>query len=326
MDEFVKSVSFVSLANAWPELLAASRANHIFFTSQWLTAWWQVFGGDYDLFLLTVGDGAELAGIAPFKRKDGKLSFIGSSDVCDYMDFIVRNGREEFVFSQLLDYMEKQEWNGIELENVLPNSPTLKFFVPLARKRGYQIDLKQTNVSPQLILPASWEDYLALLTTKDRHEIRRKLRRLEQNESINYSAVIAKELFPQAAESFFTLFRLSNAEKANFMTGKKKEFFTTMISLLAEHGNVRLSFMEMDKKRVSATLCFDYNDDIYLYNSAYDKEYSALSVSQLLEVYNIRDAINNGKKRFDFLSGNEPYKYDLGGQDVPLNRCVISRR
>jgi CelD/BcsL family acetyltransferase involved in cellulose biosynthesis len=326
MDEFVKSVSFVSLDTVWPELLAASRVNHIFFTAQWQKSWWHVFGGGYDLVLLAVGDGADLAGIAPFKRKEGKLSFIGSSDVCDYMDFIVRNGREEFVFSQLLDYLEKQEWNSIELENVLPNSTTLQFFIPLAQQRGYQIELKQTNVSPQLILPASWEDYLALLTTKDRHEIRRKLRRLEQNQSINYSAVTAKELFPQAAESFFTLFRLSNAEKANFMTGKKKEFFTTMISLLAEHGNIRLSFMEMDGKRVSATLCFDYNDDIYLYNSAYDKEYSALSVSLLLEVYNIREAINGGKKRFDFLSGNEPYKYDLGGRDVPLNRCVISRR
>jgi CelD/BcsL family acetyltransferase involved in cellulose biosynthesis len=326
MDEFIKPVSFHSLVPAWPELLAASTANHIFFTAQWQTAWWQVFGGDYTLVLLEIADGAELVGIAPFKRKDGKLSFIGSSDVCDYMDFIVRNRREEYVFSQLLDYLEKQEWDSIELENVLPNSLTIKFFVPLAQRRGYQIDLKQTNVSPQLILPASWEDYLAVLTTKDRHEIRRKLRRLEQNQSTNYSAVTAKELFPQAAESFFALFQSSNAEKANFMTGKKKEFFTTMISLLAEHGNVSLSFMEMDSKRVSATLCFDYNDDIYLYNSAYDKEYSALSVSLLLEVYNIRDAISNGKKRFDFLSGNEPYKYDLGGQDVQLYRCIISRR
>jgi CelD/BcsL family acetyltransferase involved in cellulose biosynthesis len=326
MDEFVKSVSFVSLDNAWPELLAAARANHIFFTSQWQTAWWHVFGGDYNLVLLAIADGAEIAGIAPFKRKDGKLSFIGSTDVCDYMDFIVRNGREDYVFSLLLDYLEKQEWNSIELENVLPNSLVLKFFVPLAQRRGYQIELKQTNVSPQLILPASWDDYLASLTTKDRHEIRRKLRRLEQNQSVNYSAVTAKELFPQAAEGFFTLFQLSIAEKANFMTGKKKEFFTTMISRLAEYGNIRLSFMEVDGKLVSSTLCFDYNDDIYLYNSAYDKEYSALSVSLLLEVYNIRDAISNGKKRFDFLSGNEPYKYDLGGQDVPLNRCVISRR
>jgi CelD/BcsL family acetyltransferase involved in cellulose biosynthesis len=72
-------------------------------------------------------------------------------------------------------------------------------------------------------------------------------------------------------------------------------------------------------------LCFDYNNDIYLYNSAYDPAYSSLSVSLLLKVFNIRDAVEHGKKRFDFLSGDEPYKYDLGGHDVPLYQCLITR-
>ena len=109
------------------------------------------------------------------------------------------------------------------------------------------------------------------------------------------------------------------------MTDKKREFFTIMVSLLAEKGNIRLSFMEVGGARTSATLCFDYNNEVYLYNSAYDPAYSSLSVSILLKVFNIKDAINRGKKRFDFLSGNEPYKYDLGGQDVPLYQCVITR-
>jgi CelD/BcsL family acetyltransferase involved in cellulose biosynthesis len=326
MDEFVKPVSFVGLKTAWQELLTASAANHVFFTPQWQTAWWQVFGSYYELILLSILEGDKLAGIAPLKRQEGKLSFIGSSDVCDYMDFIARKGREEYIFSRLLEYLDAQEWNSIELENILGDSLAFKYFVPLAQQKGYRIETKQSNVSPQLILPASWEDYLVLLTTKDRHEIRRKLRRLEQNQSVNYFAVTDKEVLPKAAESFFKLFQLSNEEKANFMTEKKKEFFTTMISSLGEHGNIRLSFLEVGGKRASSTLCFDFNSDIYLYNSAYDKEYSALSVGLLLEVFNIRDAIDNGKKRFDFLSGNEPYKYDLGGQDVPLYRCVISRR
>jgi CelD/BcsL family acetyltransferase involved in cellulose biosynthesis len=98
-----------------------------------------------------------------------------------------------------------------------------------------------------------------------------------------------------------------------------------MVSSLAEKNNIRLSFLEVDGVRAAATLCFDYNRDRYLYNSAYDPAYSSLSVSLLLEVFDIQDAIKNGKTRFDFLSGNEPYKYDLGGQDVPISQCVILR-
>ncbi len=109
------------------------------------------------------------------------------------------------------------------------------------------------------------------------------------------------------------------------MTDRKREFFTTMVSSLAEHGNIRLSFMEIGGVRTGTTLCFDYNNDISLYNSAYDPAYSSLSVSLLLKVFNIKEAIDHGKKRFDFLSGKEPYKYDLGGHDVPLYRCLVTR-
>ena len=325
MVESVVPDSFVSLDAKCQELLATCTNNHIFLTSRWQKAWWQVFGNDYELVLLSVYDDSKLVGVAPIKREDGKFSFIGSSDVCDYMDFIARQGWEDYVFPRLLDYLEPLEWNSIELDSLLPQSLALKYLVPLARQRGYQVETKQTNVSPQLLLPPVWEHYLALLTTKDRHELRRKLRRLEQTQSANYITVTDRENLRQAMDSFFKLFQLSGADKANFMTDKKREFFTTMVSLLAETGNIRLSFLEIEGTRVSAALCFDYNYDIYLYNSAYDPAYLALSVSLLLEAFCIRNAIDNGKKRFDFLSGNEPYKHDLGGLDVPIYQCLMSR-
>jgi CelD/BcsL family acetyltransferase involved in cellulose biosynthesis len=325
MGDSVRRESFVSLDVKWQELLNSSLNNHIFFTPQWLSAWWQVFGNGYELILLAVYNDSQLVGIAPIKRKEKTLSFVGNSDVCDYMDFIVRTGWEEYVFSSLMDYAEQLEWNSMELDSMLPQSPTIKSLLPLARQKGYQVETKQTNVSPQVFLPSNQDTYLASLKTKDRHEIRRKLRRLEQANAAKYITVTEKELMPQAMVSFFQLFQLSNTEKAHFMTDIKREFFITMVSSLAERGNIRLSFMEVGGVRTSATLCFDYNKDIYLYNSAYDPAYSALSVSLLLEVFNIQGAINDGKRRFDFLSGNEPYKYDLGGQDVPISRCVISR-
>ena len=325
MDESIELAGFVSLETKWQELLGTCTTNHIFLSPQWQRAWWQVFGHDYELLLLSIHDDQSLLGIAPLKRQDGRLSFIGSPDVCDYMDFIARQGREDYVFSKLLDYLAKLEWRNLELDSLLPQSLTLKYLVPLAEQKGYQVEIKQTNVSPQLILPPSWEDYLGLLKTKDRHELRRKLRRLEQAQSVNYLTITEKGLLLTSMDSFFKLFNMSNTEKANFMTGRKREFFTTIVSSLAEKGNIRLSFMDIGRARTSTTLCFDYNNDIYLYNSAYDPAYSSFSVSLLLKVFNIREAVENKKKDFDFLSGNEPYKYDLGGQDVPLYQCVITR-
>ena len=325
MNEIENADSFTRLDTQWRELMQTATNNHIFFTPQWENSWWQVFGSGYELVLLSIYDGRELVGIAPFKRKEGKLSFIGSSDVCDYMDFISKPGGEDYFFSQLLDYLDKLEWSSLELDSVLPESLALKYFIPLARQKGYHVEIQQTNVSPQLLLPARWEEYLALLITKDRHELRRKLRRLEQTQSVNYLTVTERENLPLAMDSFFKLFKLSSTDKANFMTDKKIEFFNTMAGALAEKGNLKLSFLEIERVPVSAVICFDYNNDVYLYNSAFDPAFSALSVSLLLEVFCIRDAIAKRKIRFDFLSGNERYKYDLGGKDVPIYQCLITR-
>ncbi len=325
MSESVRLDSFVNLDAEWQELLTHSSSNHIFFTPQWQKSWWQVFGGGFEFTLLSIYDGTQLIGIAPLKRQEKTLSFIGSSDVCDYMDFVVRAGYEDYFLSQLTDYLERVDWKRLELDSVLPDSVTLRFLAPFLRQKGYQVEINQTNVSPEHVLPPDWESYLASLKTKDRHEIRRKLRRLEEGNVVHYLTFTEPAQMPPAMESFFSLFQLSNPEKANFMTAQKKEFFTAMVSSLAEKGNIRLSFLEVDGARASATLCFDYNKDRYLYNSAFNPAYSPLSVSLMLEVYDIQDAIKSGNKRFDFLSGNEPYKYDLGGQDVPISRCVISR-
>ena len=317
--------TFASLDAAWPVLLEHCDANHIFLTPQWQRAWWQIFGNDFEMELLSLSDGSELIGIAPLKNNGKSLSFLGSTDVCDYMDFIVRQGSEDYFFPRLLDYLAPLAWQSIELDSLLPQSLALRFFVPAARQKGYRVEIEQMDVSPQLNLPASWEDYLVALKTKDRHELRRKLRRLEQTRAVSYYHVTDKAALLSAMASFFELFKLSHTEKAQFMTDRKREFFLAMGSSLAEKGDVSLSFLEVGGLRTSATLCFDYDNEIYLYNSAYDPTYASLSVSLLLKVYNIREAISNGKRRFDFLRGDEPYKYDLGGQAVPIYRCVITR-
>ena len=40
----------------------------------------------------------------------------------------------------------------------------------------------------------------------------------------------------------------------------------------------------------------------------------------------IRDRIDRGEKRFDFLRGDEPYKYEWGATDQLLYRLVIEPR
>lgn len=320
----VEPGDFSSLEREWGELLQACSDSHVFFTPQWQKAWWQEFGGGKELLLLSVRQNGELIGIAPMMRSGETISLIGGGDVCDYMDFIALEGQEVAVLSQLLDYLEPMDWNSFDLQSLLPHSIALGHFVPLAKERGYPVEIMTEDVSPQLVLPSSWEDYLSQLKRKDRHELQRKLRRLSKV-PCHFYLVEGGEQLPQDLEDFFRLFQQGKGGKGEFMTNQMRGFFEAMASSVATKGYLRLAFLDVDGKRVACAICFDCWDHFHLYNSGYDPDYASLSVGLLCKAFCIREGILEGKRRFDFLRGAEPYKYDLGGQDVPIYRCVISR-
>jgi CelD/BcsL family acetyltransferase involved in cellulose biosynthesis len=102
-----------------------------------------------------------------------------------------------------------------------------------------------------------------------------------------------------------------------------KSFFVLVAEAMAESGLLKWGLLRVDKNPVSAIMCFDYKDCIYLYNSGYDPAYMTLSAGLICKLLAIKNSIEMKKKRFDFLKGAENYKYHLGGKEVPLYRCQI---
>jgi CelD/BcsL family acetyltransferase involved in cellulose biosynthesis len=127
-------------------------------------------------------------------------------------------------------------------------------------------------------------------------------------------------------DTFLRLFTLSRKEKAGFMSKEMEDFFRTLAETTAQAGLLRIGILELEAKPVAMTMGFDYNNTVYLYNSAYDPEYQSLSVGVLSKVLCIKESIREGKKKFDFLKGNEVYKQHLGGKEVPLYSCLITVR
>jgi CelD/BcsL family acetyltransferase involved in cellulose biosynthesis len=107
------------------------------------------------------------------------------------------------------------------------------------------------------------------------------------------------------------------------MTAQMESFFRSLADTMAKAGLLRLGILELDTLPTAMVMCFDYNDCVYLYNSGYNPSYSALSVGLLSKVLCIKDSIQRGRKRFDFLKGGELYKYHLGGKEIPLYSCHI---
>lgn len=326
MDYAVIEESFESLISCWADSNHRLMWNPVFVLPAWLKVWWQEFNPEAEPYLVTIRREGEIIGIAPLLIKEGRASIIGSADVCDYLDFVVADGKEEEFFNTLLDDLGEKGVKHLDLGSLRPDSTVLTSLVGIAVKRGYEVLCQPEDVSLEIDLPASWEEYLATLSKKQRHEVRRKLRRLWETGKVEYRCSNSNHLNEDFMDTFLKLFALSRQEKAGFMTARRESFFRSLAKAMAEIGLLRFGILEIDKQPVAMTMGFDYGDTIYLYNSAYDPQFNSLSVGVLCKTLCIQESIKAGKKRFDLLKGNEIYKYHLGGREVPLSRCQITAR
>jgi CelD/BcsL family acetyltransferase involved in cellulose biosynthesis len=324
--------AFVTLRDEWHALLPATAANTVFSTPEWLGTWWRVFGKDRPLHLIAFRQDGDLVGLAPLMRsaEDGHrcVCFIGGLDVSDYFDILVRQGHEESTLSAFLDHMETlSDWDFVDLHSVCDGSPTLTLLPGLARARGYAVSVKQEEVCPIIQLPPTWESYLDSLSKKDRHELRRKLRRLDAEALGHWSWRTVREAadLPRALSDFFDLHAKSGAGKAGFWDDSRRAFFEANAQAMLAAGWLHLSFLELNGARAAAIYAYDYGDTMGLYNSGYDPAQSYFSVGVLLVALGVQEAIAAGKRRFDFLRGSEPYKYTFGAVDTAVFNVQITR-
>ena len=298
--------------------------NSVFVLPVWMKIWWQIFGNGASLNLSAVKRGEEVIGIAPLRVKEGKASFVGSADICDYLDFIVAPGREEDFFNALLNDLKEKGIHSLDLESLRPDSTVLTSLADIARKREYEVTINRDDVSLDLDLPATFDDYLEVLTAKQRHEVRRKMRRLFEAGEVNYRLVSDSDEVDKMIDVFLRMFTESRSDKADFLTGQMESFFRLLAGTLSADGLLKLGVLELDTVPTAMVICFDYNNGTYLYNSGYDPQYTSLSVGLVSKVLCIRDSIEGKKEKFDFLKGDETYKYHLGGKEIPIYSCQIN--
>lgn len=320
----VTSESFGSLTSYWLESRHSSMWNCIFVLPPWLEVWWHEFGFEAELYLGAVRQGGTITGIAPLLLRGAEASFIGSADVCDYLDFVIVPGREVDFFNILLDDLRCRGVKRMRLGPLRPNSTVLSHLIRIARDRKYEVSCEAEDISLELDLPSSWQEYLRTLTQKQRHEVRRKLRRFWEAGDVNYRVIEDSESASQSIAIFLKLFRESRQDKAEFLTARMESFFTSLARAMGQAGLLRLGILELNALPVASVIGYDYNNTVFLYNNGYDPQFSSLSAGLISKVLCIKDSIERGRGKFDFLKGAEEYKHRLGGKEITLYRCQIS--
>jgi len=330
---YTDATGFDVLAEAWDELLERSVNPPFFMRYAYQSTWWKYLGND-DLMLIAIrDDNGHLVGLAPLYGETNaagqrELSFVGCVDVSDYLDLLVSHDRIEAVHQSLLDCLASVDltWDKLYLCSLPHNSITHSRLAAAAQDRGWQVRISEQDVCPVITLPGSWDEYLAGIKKKQRHEIRRKIRKIESEAETRWYVVDTVAQIAEAMDDFIALHQKSAQDKEDFWSDELIAFFKALAIELTRQGWFKLYFIEVNGVQAAAMLCFDYNNEFLLYNSGYDPEqFSQLSPGNVLTSYTIQDAIRLGRSRYDFLRGAEDYKFRFGALAEPVYDLEIWR-
>ncbi len=319
-------------ADEWNGLLAKSVTDAPFLRHEYLQAWWETRGGGEwpqtaQLALVTARQEGRLAGIAPLFFAGEALLLLGSIEISDLLDLIVRPADLPAFSAGLLDFLETLPfaWQVLDLHNLPEASPTSSVLQTAAQRRGWTFRLEQTYHAPAIPLPGDFEAYLASIDKKQRHEIRRKMRRAEQSgQNVRWYIVSEAASLEAEVEAFLDLMA-HDPEKAAFLTPAMREQMRRACRAAFAHGWLQLAFMEVDGQKAAAYLNFDYRNRVWVYNSGLDRAFLDLSPGWVLLGYLLQWANENRRAEFDFLRGDEEYKYRFGALDRRLVRVRIGR-
>jgi len=326
-----------ALAGDWNTLLAESVTNIPFLRYEYLYAWWATRGGgewpESELVTVTAHQDGRLAGIAPLfssHNREGEpaLLLLGSIEISDYLDIIARPVDLPVFLAGLLDFIARPtglDWRLLDLHNLPEASPTLPVLQAEAEKRGWTFSLERTYHVPSIPLTGDFETYLAGIDKKQRHEIRRKMHRAEESgHAVRWYIVEDESLLDAEVQAFLELMA-EDPQKAAFLTPAMREQMHLICRAAFEYGWLQLAFLEADDQKAAGYLNFDYLNRIWVYNSGIDRRFTDLSAGWVLLGYLLQWANENKRTEFDFMRGDEGYKYRFGGVDKYVLRAKVAR-
>lgn len=332
--ELIQSTSdFLSLKKEWNDLLSSSASHVPFLRHEYLTSWWATLGGgEWDQGTLAIlvdrHVNGSLSAIAPLFIFQDRVMFLGSYQISDYLDFIASPEKLSAFIPAVFSFLEGgdfPDWQELDLYNLRENSPSLPILNEVSLQAGYKIKQEVIQPAPFLELPGSWEDYLDTLRGRYRREIERKILNADQYFlPVSWYIVEEEDALDAEMDAFLDLMA-NHPQKKAFLTEKMVQQMKTSAKEGFQAGWLQLAFLQVGDIKAAGYLNFDFNHQVWVYNSGINPLFENLSPGWVLLGKIIQWAIDQGRAGLDFMRGDETYKYQFGGVEKQVLRVEIKK-
>lgn len=265
-----------------------------------------------------------------------ELSLAGGG-YSDHAGILVDPDFESAAVSAFTNHLRRKlNWARLTLANLWISDRRRRLFLSAFEERRFvhrdiqyidAVTKTDNSICPSVVLPSDWDVYLGTLSPNNRQKIRRWLRKIDA--SGDYGVTLADaETWERDIDTLLRLWKVKWARRKGAKTEDIVQRNRAMLTRCARNGSLFLPvFRHGDQPVAALGILVDHAKKAMLFFIAgRDETYDQAPAGYLLHAYSIRHAIAEGFATYEFLLGNEPYKYQFASQERRLKACSVSTR
>lgn len=343
--DVIDSLSVLSeLKDNWDSVYAADPEARFFLSWTWLSKWLERAKSEW--FILAAKPNAEASSYVAFFPLKLETSMgkgggfynrfcLAGDDFADYTGLLCAGEFQDRAIPAFAEHMRHMHWAKLEMRDLRISDERLQLFMQFftgpefksIEKESYLRSNNETIKCPAVSLPADWDSYLNdHLGSNTRQKIRRFLRKVENSEE--FQITVAEEGSVERHLDILLRFweskwgpGFSEAHLSYVLNAHR-----TMLRHCFNSGALFLPVLwKGDTPLAALAILIDAkNESLLFFIGGRDETFRGIPPAFVLHAYCIRYAIDNGFTSYDFLRGDEAYKYAFGAEDCHNKFVVVT--
>jgi len=329
------STELNNISSAWNRLLLETQSNNVFLRWEWAYAWIKTYiNNNRKLFIILVYDNTELIGVAPWYinqlRNKGltikQIEFLGSPEgAADYLDVFIKKGKEKEVTNCIYNYIMNEApslWDSIKLRDISSNSLFLLHLSNKIKQEGKYIEISNGSYCPIVSLPENYEGYLSSLSSNRREQFRRHQRLLEREGIVEHLSFQHSDI-ENGLKQFLDFYK----EKSSYYNASIDNFLKIMVMQKDIDNLMQIDFLTLNNQKLAGLLHLTNNSSLSMYLMATDKTFNPkISIGNILVGLCIKNAIEKNLAVYDFLKGDEAYKFHWANDGKTTSHLMFYKK
>jgi CelD/BcsL family acetyltransferase involved in cellulose biosynthesis len=292
---------------------------------QWLFTWWKHFGNG-QLQVLVFREKNEIVGIVPCFRHSWnglrQMTLIGSG-ISDYLEPAINSAHCPAILNHLRNHLEADlEWDVCDWQDLSAKTP----LAGLRSNGNFKLIASPDVSCTEIRLTGNFDEFRSALPKNLKRNLRRYREKADAIGSLRFE--IAKDTHPELMNALVELHTAKwqkRGEPGMIQANGSAEFLSDVAREFAARNMLRFFSLRFQTKIVALIVAFQFRKTVFGYLSAFDPEYEALGFGRTLLSEALRHCYEAGYEAWNFLRGEEPYKFWWGAQVIPKCRVRLTR-